>query len=225
VAEAWRHRPKGERHDHGRTDDGRRLRPGGDAAGGVLVRGAVPVLGGRGPRRGCLRRVQRLPLRPRHDPRGRRERAVVHQRVPHPRQRADAGQLAGGELRRRPGQRRAVPGDPGRLPRAAGRAPGRPGRAGGRGRRRRAGADPARDPRRDRHPAHRRGRVRGDGAVPQPRRGHPAGLGVLDRPRLARLCVPGPAPHREPARAWDGLVLRGRNAIQSDSRIAYTATS
>src|SRR6266542_6497529 len=48
--------------------DGRRLRPAGNPARGLLVRGAVPVLGGRGPGRGSVRRIRRLPLRRGNDP-------------------------------------------------------------------------------------------------------------------------------------------------------------
>jgi hypothetical protein len=51
---------------------------------------------------------------------------------------------------------------------------------------------------------------------------HPAGLAVLDRPRLARRC--GPASHHRVDLPRHGMVwsFEGRNAIQSDYRITHT---
>ena len=174
---------------------------------------------------GGLRRVQRLPLR-RGTIRGVDVSGLSFINVvPHPRQRADAGQLAGGAASSTTGPRTSRwPGHPGRLPRAAGRAPGRPGRAGRRGRGRRAGADRPRDPRRGRHPAHRRGRVRRDGAVPQP----PTAPTITTLRDSLFSTVPGSpayvgrAHHHTVNLPEHGMVwsFEGRNAIQADYHIA-----
>ena len=212
----------GSSHDGNDGNDDLRHR--GQAARGLYVQHAVPVLGGGGSRR---RRHLRLDLgldgRPRNGA-GRRRIRPLHLRVgAHPGQRPGR-QLEGGGARRRPVQRGPAGGAAQRVHRTARRRGGRPGRADRRGGGGRAGADHLR--RRRGQGLHQdRGRGGGAaGALPGLQRDADlaARLGVLHHPRLARLRGQGRdlPPRRQPARPARRRRCTGQNAIQGSFRFA-----
>ena len=182
---------------------------------------------GEDPDGGDVRRVQRLPLRPRHDPRRRRERPELRARRPHPGQRAHARELEAGRVRRRARVGRPAPGDPRRVRRQARRAARRPRRPDRRDARRGACRDHPRGPRRQGQAHDRRRRALRDAPVHRPGRvdDHTARLAVLDGPRARPPTSPSPTSTTCgcPSTAWSG---RWRVATRSKptTRSPHTET-